>query len=533
MEAAGISTDEQAREYHNTLALLCQAVPELAQYIDLQTDTIQGGTDALRANTAAWKENAIQQAYQDELTEMTKQYANILVDAEKKSIELTKAQIDLENKTQAFNDATARMDELWQQAAVKARELSESYGLMGDASAYVTEEYWDLQKSLPELSQEIYDAQQTVDNYTESIQDSQEAAAAAKEQIALEQEAIDNLTGAVDDGADSSAELAAQQQEVAAAVEEMLTPLEELTKAYADAYEAAQQSISGQYALWDETADVVATSASSINDALSGQIEYWQDYNANLSSLRDRAADIEGLSDVIASFADGSADSVNAVAGMAAASDEDLQTMVANWQTLQAEQDATSASIAELKTDFSAQMDELESDFEQTISNMDLSKEAASSAASTIQAFIDQADIMLPDVQSAYQRLADAATSALASASAGNSTPQKVGQNATGTRSAGDIFIAGEEGPELIVGQRGASVFPAQETQRIIEALPNSGNGGGNVTEIRFAPVYHFDGATNAADLEAVLRNHDEEMRDYIMQVLNEAGVDADRRAYV
>jgi len=71
------------------LALLCQAVPELAQYIDLQTDTIQGGTDALRANTAAWKENAIQQAYQDELTEMTKQYANILVDAEKKSIELT------------------------------------------------------------------------------------------------------------------------------------------------------------------------------------------------------------------------------------------------------------------------------------------------------------------------------------------------------------------------------------------------------------------------------------------------------------
>ena len=76
-------------------------------------------------------------------------------------------------------------------------------------------------------------------------------------------------------------------------------------------------------------------------------------------------------------------------------------------------------------------------------------------------------------------------------------------------------------------------MFPAQETQRIIEALPNSGNGGGNVTEIRFAPVYHLDGATNAADLETILRNHDEEMRDYIMQVLNEAGVDADRRAYV
>lgn len=533
LEEAGINTDEQAQQYHNTLVLLCQTVPELSQYIDLQNDVINGGTEALLANTAAWKENAIQQAYQEELAEVAKQYSNILVDNEKKSIELALAQEDATAKTDAYNDAVERMNVLWQQATKDAEEASKAYGIAGDATGYLTQEYWDLQNSLPDLAQEVYDAQQTADNYTEAIEENKKAAEAAKAEMDLTQKAIDQLRGTEDEAANSTSQLAAQQQEVAAAVEEMLTPLEELTKAYTDAYEAAQQSISGQYALWDETADVVATSASSINDALSGQIEYWQDYNANLSILRDRAADIEGLSDVIASFADGSADSVNAVAGMAAASDEDLQAMVANWQTLQAEQEATSNSIAELKTDFSAQMDELESDFEQTISNMDLSKEAASSAASTIQAFIDQADIMLPDVQSAYQRLADAATSALASASAGNSTPQKVGQNATGTRSAGDIFIAGEEGPELIVGQRGASVFPAQETQRIIEALPSSGNGGGNVTEIRFAPVYHFDGATNAADLETVLRNHDEEMRDYIMQVLNEAGVDADRRAYV
>ncbi len=533
LEEAGINTDEQAQQYHNTLVLLCQTVPELSQYIDLQNDVINGGTEALLANTAAWKENAIQQAYQEELAEVAKQYSNILVDNEKKSIELALAQEDATAKTDAYNDAVERMNVLWQQATKDAEEASKAYGIAGDATGYLTQEYWDLQNSLPDLAQEVYDAQQTADNYTEAIEENKKAAESAKAEMDLTQKAIDQLRGTEDEAANSTSQLAAQQQEVAAAVDEMLTPLEDLTKAYTDAYEAAQQSISGQYALWDEAADVVATSASSINDALSGQIEYWQDYNANLSSLRDRAADIEGLSDVIASFADGSADSVNAVAGMAAASDEDLQTMVANWQTLQAEQEATSNSIAELKTDFSAQMDELESDFEQTISNMDLSKEAASSAASTIQSFIDQADIMLPDVQSAYQRLANAATSALASASAGRATPQRVDGNATGTTSAADVFIAGEEGPELIVGQRGASVFPAQETQRIIEALPNSGNGGGNVTEIRFAPVYHLDGATNAADLETVLRNHDEEMRDYIMQVLNEAGVDADRRAYV
>lgn len=47
MEAAGVRTEEEHRQYHNTLALLCQVVPDLANYIDLETDTIEGGTAAL------------------------------------------------------------------------------------------------------------------------------------------------------------------------------------------------------------------------------------------------------------------------------------------------------------------------------------------------------------------------------------------------------------------------------------------------------------------------------------------------------
>lgn len=115
---------------------------------------------------------------------------------------------------------------------------------------------------------------------------------------------------------------------------------------------AALQSVSGQYSLWDEATKVVATSAGSINTALESQITYWQNYNANLQSLTDRSADIEGLSDMIASFADGSSDSVNAIAGMAGATDEQLADMVANWQTLQEEQENVSGSIAGFKNGF-------------------------------------------------------------------------------------------------------------------------------------------------------------------------------------
>ena len=158
-------------------------------------------------------------------------------------------------------------------------------------------------------------------------------------------------------------------------------------------------SIENQYALWDEAAKVVETSAGSINNALESQITYWQDYNANLQSLTERSADIEGLSAVIASFADGNEDSVNAIAGLANASDEDLRAMVTNWQELQKEQETAAGSVADLKTDFSATMDELQQALAEDIEAMYLGDEAKASGRATIQGYIDAANDMLPEVQ--------------------------------------------------------------------------------------------------------------------------------------
>ena len=77
LDAAGM------QEYHSLLALLSETVPELADSIDLENNAIDGGTAALRANTAAWQENAKAQAYQDYLTEMYKQEAALQMEAEK------------------------------------------------------------------------------------------------------------------------------------------------------------------------------------------------------------------------------------------------------------------------------------------------------------------------------------------------------------------------------------------------------------------------------------------------------------------
>ena len=553
IEAAGVNTEEEHRQYHNTLALLCQVVPELADYIDLETDTIEGGTAALRANTEAWKQNAMQQAYQEQLTALYSQYSAVLIEAEENSIGLTKAQYQQEAANKKYNDTVARMNELWSEATVKAESYNKEYYTMADVTAFLDQEYYDLQNSLQSISDEISTAQDTVDAYTKAIKEDQDAVSEAEEEIALAEEAVENLTASMQENSGETAEAAEQEQALQDAVIGTMEKVNALATAYQEAYEAAFDSISGQYQLWDEAAEIVATSAGTINSALESQITYWETYNANLQSLTERSADIEGLSEMIASFADGSEDSVNAIAGMAGATDEQLEAMVSNWQALQAEQEEAAGSVADLKTDFTAAMDELQTELAADIEAMDLGEEAIASGRATIQGYIDGASGMLPQVYAAYSRIGLAAQNALTLSAGASSIPGY----AVGTQSAEEGFaLVGENGPELVYFNGGEQVFTAEETAALREsqsleaimfspALMAAMGGGRNnavsaerddpgcgSTILYFSPQYDLNGVSNAAELEAVLAAHDEGMRELILQVLEEAGVDAARRSY-
>lgn len=546
-------SEAEQEQYRNTLSLLCELVPELSDLIDVQNGTIEGGTAALRANTEAWKENAEAQAYQEYMNQLAEQYNAVMVEAAENSIGLTKSQLQLEAANKKYNDTVARMDQLWNEAAAEAEAYNEEYYAMTDATNFLTQEYYDLQNSLYDINDEMWEAEQSAKNYQKAIEEDQEAVAAAKEEMELAQEAVDMLTAATQDGGDAATEAAAQEQELQTAITGVKEEINALVTAYTEAYDAALESISGQYQLWDEAAGVVATSAGTINSALESQITYWQDYNANLQALTERSADIEGLSEMIASFADGSEESVNAIAGMAGATDEQLATMVANWQTLQTEQEAAAGSVADLKTDFTATMDELQAELAADIEAMDLGAEAAASGKATIQGFVSGAEAMLPQVQAAYSRIAQAAIDAI-DAKLEIHSPSRVMEEKADMTWAGYIKETEALQPdvaEAMSGMAGAGVeaFSAEEIQAVgiapqlmaylasyqagnaISAESGAGGGGGSIV-IYFEPQYDLAGVTNAAELEAILAAHDEDMRELILEVLQEAGVDAARRAY-
>ncbi|WP_298029681.1 phage tail tape measure protein [uncultured Dysosmobacter sp.] len=455
LEELGEGTDasnEHSQTYLNTLGLLCNAIPELTEYVNLETGAIEGGTAALREQVDAWKENAEAQAYQEYMNSVYGQYNAVMEEAASNSMKLTEAQIKIERAEKNRAAAVERMNELQLESA--------------ESGEYLSNEYYELQNSLYDYDREISQAEKTIKNLNKAIEEDAEAQAAADAELAIAKEAYERVTGATEEMTEAEAEAARQSEELDGRINSTMEQVQALTEAYNEAYGAAYESISGQYALWDQAAEVAATSAADINSALESQITYWQDYNANLQSLSERAGDIEGLSDVIASFADGSADSVNAIAGLANASDEDLAAMVANWQELQKEQEAASGSIADLQTDFTQTMDELQTALAEDIEAMDLGTEAAASGRATIQGYIDGANDMLPNVRTAYSNLGRAAKNALAAGNSGLGTVPRAYASGT-TNAAQGVALVGEDGPELVFFNGGEKVLSAAQTAAV------------------------------------------------------------------
>lgn len=524
---------EQQREYHDILVMLTQTVPDLANYIDLETDTINGGTEALRANTQAWKDNAIAQAYQEQLTEIYSKNADVLIEAEKNKIGLRDAEGKLAVAQKAQNDEFERQNRLYQEANQKVQEYYEETGLVTDANMWLGETTDELNWKLEQNAQSVMEAQDAVDAYQKAIDKDNDALQAAQDEIALAEEAVQNLTTATEDSTTATEDASRGYGELNTEISSVKERVEALQQAYQEAYKAAAESVQGQYALWQQADSIVATSASSINSNLQGQITHWQTYNDNLASLRDRAGDIEGLTEMIGSFADGSSDSVNAVAGMAAASDEELAAMVESWNKLREEQNKAAEDIADFRTGFSETMDAISGDLEATIDDMDLGTEAAEAGRATIQGFIDGATGMLPTVQSAYSQLGYAALAALSRNVQNNNSVASsrrmsgFSRYASGTTSAETgLALVGEEGPEFVMMHGGEAVLNAADTHSAIEAMTSTSD-----SSVPVQVNITVEGDVNDGVMER-LETYGEEFAAQVRAVIREDNINAQRGAY-
>ena len=542
IEAATNGNTDGNAEYHDTLARLSVLVPSLADDIDLETNSIKGGTAALRQHTDAYVADAKAQARQEYLNTLYDQYNNVLVESAENETKLATAQAKVEKSNAGMS---AAYDKLLTTLGLTDEQFKLTYGTVEDLPwRTMSEDVQQLRTEYMGYSDDLVTARREVENYTAAVEQDQEAINASESEYQEASAAVDALNASQQSAADSADDVAAQQQNVANAISDAELRIQDIIAAYKDAYDEAYGSISGQYALWDSAEKVVSTSAASINNALQSQITYWDNYNQNLEKLNERAADIDGLSEVIASFADGSKESVNAIAGMASASDADLAKMVENYAALKEAQDTTSESIADLKTGMSNSMDEIAKTVADTVSEMDMSDEATKSAKETIQGFIDGASSMMPRVQEAYAKIASAASTALAGSNERYNVNHGIPGYAVGTEDAAPGFaLVGEHGPELVYFNGGESVLTASETRREMESasvtpmsaeLPesNGSSSARSTVPISLSPVYHISGISDTAELQNVLNAQNDSLRELVLEIVKDAEDDDFRGRY-
>ena len=93
LEQAGTATGESQAEYRATVEELNRLIPGLNAQLNEQTGLVEGGTEALRQNTEAWKQNAITQALMEAETETMKAWAKVQIEVFDAQEQLNQAQI--------------------------------------------------------------------------------------------------------------------------------------------------------------------------------------------------------------------------------------------------------------------------------------------------------------------------------------------------------------------------------------------------------------------------------------------------------
>lgn len=421
-------------------------------------------------------------------------------------VKLIKQQAEEQEKLAEVTDEVAAAE---QRASEAAHELNESHKKAnGELSGWKM--FWSWTTDEQAANDAAQDALDEVTAKQEQLQATLDETTAKIAEIEGEWENVGSAAN------DATEQTMTYEEAAATAYESVRTEIEELCAAYDKAYEAALASFEGQFGLFDEAStnseEYLESTVANAQAALDSQLAYWEEYNSNLEALKAYSEGLTGEAkenfDALVQYAsDGSEQAAGLADSIAAAIESGDQAAVENLANTVAsvaeQQEAAAATTADWKTNFSAQMDEIQQKMNETVSEMNLSDEAAASATSTINGYADAIRAGKGSAVAAAQEVASAVTAALKAASttinvgvsssgsvsghangttnaesvflAGENGPELIARPAaayaTGTTDSTDYFIAGENGPELIVGEQGSTVFPTEETDRLINAL--------------------------------------------------------------
>ena len=405
-----------------------------------------------------------------------KKYAKEQADAAAKEAKWNKYVQDLENEktldedlTKARKELTAaeeKLNEAMERRAAFSNDpagtlFSDPLGLAQSDADKEIEEYMSLVGELTQKVNEVEaahnEAKASVDEYAATLDESQRK---AEEAAAAQGESMEAGT-----------------QAVISAIDEQKAMWESLNEEYAEAIVSAKSAAEQVASTWEELKAKSDTDSKDMTDAWKNHADYFKEYADNIKKAKEAGFDPA----VIAQFTSGTEEAAGALknlvdeyekAGEGAKGSKEKQEELVNsvnegYAEMQTSIDEWSKTVADAATNFTQRSQEIINKIGEVVGSFDKSSEAGAAAKAMMDAYQKQIqdgiDAAVKLAQAGAKKVADALNAATSTAP----TPK----HAAGTTYGEDVYIAGEQGAELILNRRGSEVFPASETNRIIAAI--------------------------------------------------------------
>lgn len=381
------AADEDTRAFTESLEETKTAYEELSASMEEEQAATAATADSLKSLLEVEEKSAAQKAAISEMVaQLNEDVPNLglAYDAASDSINMTTEALD------ALVEHAAAQEEYEAQVA----RLSELYTEQAEITARLEEAQAALAEAQETGSGNTRTLQNNIDELTASLEDNQAQIAALEEESAEFGEWQEKSAQAT--------------QEMQSTVSGLISEMEALQTAYEDSHAKAVESIEGQLGLFNELDGSAKTSIDNLIETLKGQVSYMETYAANIQKAMELGVD-EGL---VKKLSDGSEESAQILAAIVAGGEDEIAALNEQLAKVEEGKNAFGDVVAEMETDFSDKMADIEKRMQECVDELDVSVEAGAAGAATIEGYIEGAESMRSSLVSTYRSLARAANNA-------------------------------------------------------------------------------------------------------------------------
>jgi TP901 family phage tail tape measure protein len=419
-------------------------------------------------------------------------------------------------------EATEALEEAQEKLTKAQEDLKEKQDELVKTNGNWTGSTQELTREINTGAEEVRELQETVDSLSESVAESDSALADAQYDMEMYTIETANMTEAQRAAIDTWMEEAATMEEgtpeyyeridaIAALAEKynesytqaqadmdaQIAKIQELQAAYDESYQSAYTSITNQLGLFDEMQAGTSISIDEMIKNLDSQISYMDDYAENMRTAMELGVN-EGI---LQQLSDGSAESAAILQEIVDGGEEKIGELNEKFAQVEDGKDEFASAIAEMETQYNADLETLVQDTAEAVQNMARYDDAYDSAVQTCNGIITGIDESEQSVVDRYTTLANAAVAAYNNAMVIKSPSRRFKQSSEMTMAGIMVGVDSKESEVLgtyqelakktieayngemeEIAERGKIVSYAERIPQVIEEKYISGSSTHNTT---------------------------------------------------